>query len=124
MDQIRLNISGFTLIELLVVIVILAILTTLGIVQYNGINMKARDSARRADLHEIASALEINKTPQGYISLQVDQFSSLQWFGPSGDAYCIASGSPADPVNSSSWGNNCPAGFATVAPEMPAASFT
>jgi len=114
------NLKGFTLVELLVVIAILAILTTVGIVQYWGINARARDSARRADIYEIASALEVNKAVQGYSPLQTGQFSSFQWADPKGEAYCIGVGSPADPVNTVSWGSNCPSGFETVAPGVPA----
>lgn len=116
--------EGFTIVELLVVISILAILTTIGIVQYHGINSKARDSARRADLYEIATALEVNKIPDGYISLQTNQFSSFQWADPGGNSYCIASGNPADPEAALPWGNSCPSGFTIVAPGVPAGTFT
>lgn len=115
---------GFTLVELLVVISILAILATVGAIQYIGLNAKARDSARRADLYAITTALEVYKTPEMYNSLQPGQFSSFQWTDPKGDSYCIASGMPSDPVDTSSWGNTCPAGFTAVAPGVPSGSFT
>lgn len=111
--------SGFTLIEILVVIVILAILSTLAIVQYYGINAKARDSARRADVYEIATALEVNKVPEGYVPLQVNQFSFFQWVDPAGNVYCIASGNPANPSETAAWGNSCPVGFSVVAVGVP-----
>lgn len=113
------NRKGFTIVELLVVITILAILGILAVVQYQGINTRARDSARRADIYEVATALEVNKTPEGYIPLQVNQFSSFQWIDPGGDVYCIASGNPADPTDTSAWGNSCPVGFNIIEPGVP-----
>lgn len=111
------------MVELLVVIVILAILVTLGVVQYWGINSRARDSARRADIYEISIALEAHKLQQSYTPLAVSQFSSFQWADPSGDAYCISTGNPADPANTSAWGTTCPSGFDEVAPGVPAETF-
>lgn len=51
--------KGFTLIELLIVIVIIGILATvvIGIVGVNG-QRKARDTKKKADIHEIQTALE------------------------------------------------------------------
>jgi len=50
--------SGFTMIELLIVIAILAILTVLGISSFSTSQMKSRDARRKADLENIAKALE------------------------------------------------------------------
>lgn len=116
--------SGFTLVELVVVLTILAILGTIGLLQYRGVTSRARDSARKADVYEISTALEVNKTPQGYISLQGNQFSSFQWQDSQGNVYCIASGSPSDPVASVAWGSSCPSGFVVAAPGAPPGSFT
>lgn len=117
------NDLGFTLVELLVVIVILAILGTLTMVQYHGINAKARDSARRADIYAISTALEVNKKLEGYSPLQTNQFSSFQWGDPLGDVYCIGTGNLPDPGNTTAWGESCPSGFLAVAPGVPAGSF-
>lgn len=54
------NISslGFTIVELLIVIIIIGILATITIVQYNGAQAHARDLDRRADVANITKALE------------------------------------------------------------------
>lgn len=49
---------GFTLIELLIVIVIVAILSTIGIVYYGNFLKNSRDAKRQSDLKFIQSALE------------------------------------------------------------------
>lgn len=49
---------GFTLVELLVVIAILAILSTLGVTNFQSARIKARDLARKSDLQTIAKSLE------------------------------------------------------------------
>ncbi len=51
--------KGFTLIELLVVISIIAVLSIIGISTYQGIQAKTRDSVRKRDLNNLATALEI-----------------------------------------------------------------
>lgn len=48
---------GFTLIELLVVISIIAILTTIGIVSFQGAQRSARDAKRKNDLKVVQYAL-------------------------------------------------------------------
>lgn len=42
--------AGFTIVELQIVIVVIAILATISIVAYNGIQQRARDSQRKSDL--------------------------------------------------------------------------
>lgn len=51
--------SGFTLVELLVVITILALLTRIGVVFFQGTQIKTRDAKRKQDLSSLAVALEI-----------------------------------------------------------------
>ena len=50
---------GFTLIELLVTISIIAVLSSIGLIVYQGVQSKARDSIRKSDLQKLAIALEI-----------------------------------------------------------------
>lgn len=54
----RKNMSGFTIIELLIVIVIIAILAAITLVAYNGVQVKARDSARSESVAQLQKALE------------------------------------------------------------------
>ena len=51
--------KGFTLIELLVTVSIIAILSTIGLVSFQGTQAKARDAIRKDDLNKLATALEI-----------------------------------------------------------------
>lgn len=53
------SISGFTLVELLIVITIIAILAAIGIVSYNGIQSRARDSKRVEDVSHIGRSLQL-----------------------------------------------------------------
>ena len=50
---------GFTIVELLIVIVVIAILATISIVTYVGIQNRARDTQRKQDVASIARALEM-----------------------------------------------------------------
>lgn len=60
--------SGFTLVELLVVISIIAILSTIGITVYSGVQKTAQDTKRKVDINAIAKAYEqkYNFTTQTY----------------------------------------------------------
>lgn len=57
---------GFTLVELLVTVSIIAILATIAIGAYNGLQKNGRDAKRQADLKVIQSALEQYKADQNY----------------------------------------------------------
>lgn len=51
--------SGFTIVELSIVIVIIAILATITIVAYNGVQQRGRDTQRKQDIANIRKALEL-----------------------------------------------------------------
>lgn len=51
--------KGFSLIELIVVITIIAVVTAVGFVSFGGVNKKARDGRRMADLEKYRVALEM-----------------------------------------------------------------
>lgn len=53
------NRQGFTLIELLVVVAIIGLLATLATIGLNNSRKKARDVKRKADISQIAKALEL-----------------------------------------------------------------
>lgn len=57
--------KGFTLVELLIVIVIIGILATIGIASFSSSQMKSRDTQRKANLKQIANALEIYYNDKG-----------------------------------------------------------
>jgi type II secretion system protein G len=57
--------SGFTIVELLIVIVIIGILAAITIVAYNGIQQRARDSARTSDIAGVQKALELYRADNG-----------------------------------------------------------
>lgn len=57
--------QGFTLIELLIVMAILGILAMVGLSNFRTSQLKARDTQRKADLKQIANALEAYMSDQG-----------------------------------------------------------
>lgn len=57
--------KGFTIVELLIVIVIIGILAALTITAYNGIQQRARDSERMAEMKSIEKALALYAADNG-----------------------------------------------------------
>ncbi|MDD5416260.1 MAG: type II secretion system protein [Candidatus Daviesbacteria bacterium] len=56
---------GFTMVELLVVISIIAILSTIGLIVYGGIQSKSRDTYRLSSLRDLNIALEAYNSING-----------------------------------------------------------
>src|SRR5260221_10781429 len=71
--------KGFTLVELMVTISIIAILTTIGLVVYTGVQAGARDAKRKGDMDAFSSAYETNydafNTTGRYRALVATDFS-------------------------------------------------
>jgi prepilin-type N-terminal cleavage/methylation domain-containing protein len=59
------NRSAFTLIELLVVMAIIGILVTVGLVSFRSSQARSRDAARKSDLKQISSSLELYYSDHG-----------------------------------------------------------
>lgn len=101
------NVKAFTLIELLVVISIIAILSAVGLVTYNGIRTRAQDAKIKSDLNAIKKAYESNYDPTanggqgGYKSLSTDGINSTYFADgklpkqPGGTSYSFAYGPDA-----------------------------
>jgi type II secretion system protein G len=51
--------SGFTIVELLIVVVVIGILAAIVIVAYNGVQARARDARRLADIQTVNKALQL-----------------------------------------------------------------
>lgn len=60
-----LSVKGFTLIELLVVMAIIGTLATLFVANFNAARQRARDAARKSDVHNIETALRLYKNDNG-----------------------------------------------------------
>jgi len=87
--------KGFTLIELLVVISIISLLASVILVALTGARSKARDTKRRADLRQLATALE----------LYYNDNRNYPCTGQAGAANCpVPLGSH---TSNSWWGANC-----------------
>lgn len=56
---------GFTIVELLIVIVVIAILASITVVAYNGMQQRSRDSIRMSALNAVAKALEAQYVANG-----------------------------------------------------------
>lgn len=57
--------KGFTIVELLIVIVVIAILASISVVAYNGIQQRARDSQRFSDFSLMQKALTMYYADNG-----------------------------------------------------------
>lgn len=68
--------KGFTIVELLIVIVVIAILATLVIVTFTGIQQRARDSKRQTDVNALDAHLEAYYADNGYYPTVTDLQSS------------------------------------------------
>lgn len=112
---------GFTIVELLIVIVVIAILASITIVAYNGVQQRARDVRRVSDAQAIVQALEIYRldngqyppplySGSGYLdgweaSAKEDPGEFLSQLKP----ISFSGGTPVDPINNATDTNFLPA---------------
>jgi prepilin-type N-terminal cleavage/methylation domain-containing protein len=98
-DRLRQH-SGFTIVELLVVIVVIAILATLSVVAYNGIQVRAGSAALKSDLSSAARQLGMeyatNEQYPGNDNVKTDNPTFLKKSGSTafqytriGSGYCL-----------------------------------
>lgn len=73
--------AGFTLLEILVVMVIIGILAAMGIGNYMGSQMKARDARRKQELRQIANAVELFYNDHGVFPTSTDPDRKIQGCG-------------------------------------------
>lgn len=66
LTKVKKDTSGFTIVELLIVIVVIGILAALVINTFSGIQARARDTERKADVNSIHSNLAVYYTDNGY----------------------------------------------------------
>lgn len=64
--------SGFTIVELLIVVVVIAILASITIVSYNGIQGRAHDTAVQSDLQNMVTFVEIYRATNGRLPRDTD----------------------------------------------------
>lgn len=57
--------SGFTIVELLIVIVVIAILASISVVAYTGIQARGRDSVRKQDIASLVKATQLYAVDKG-----------------------------------------------------------
>ena len=72
------NQSGFTIVELLIVIVVIGILAALVVTTYGGIQAKARDSKRQADLQALQTQIEAFYATNSYYP-SLAEINSTTW---------------------------------------------
>ncbi|MGB3945999.1 MAG: type II secretion system protein [Candidatus Saccharimonadales bacterium] len=70
---------GFTIVELLIVIVVIGVLAAITVIAFSGIQNKARDSGRLADMKTIIKALETYKTNNGIYPDEVSTLNAGGW---------------------------------------------
>lgn len=69
--------SGFTIVELLIVIVVIAILATISIVAYSGIQNRANDTAIQSDLRSVGQKFLAFQATEGRLPISSADFSSM-----------------------------------------------
>lgn len=92
MKHMRKSVTGFTIVELLIVIVVIAILASISVVAYNGIQERARFSSMRSDIASINKAIQLYYADNGSYPITPGTSSSCSgswcgWDQVSGDGF-------------------------------------
>lgn len=66
MSRMKKSTSGFTVVELTIVIAVIAVLATIVLVGYSGVQERARDAKRMNDLTMIAEAIQTYRIKEGH----------------------------------------------------------
>ena len=85
--------TGFTIVELLIVIVVIAILAAISVVAYTGIQQRARDNIRKADIEQIAKALELHYIDYGIFTKPGELCSDTSFGKDNCDSVLVNTGS-------------------------------
>lgn len=92
---------GFTLIELLIVVAIIAILSTLLMVNFIAVRQRGKDAQRKGDLRQIQSALELYRADQSGYPATLGNCSSGTRLGNPACSTIYIQKLPKDPNGSS-----------------------
>lgn len=79
--------TGYTIVELLIVIVIIAILASITVVAYNGVQRRAKDTARYADLVQVDRLIQLYR-------VQNDSYPIPAGGMVAGKIYCVGTNFP------------------------------
>lgn len=89
---------GFTIVELLIVVIVIAILATITIVSFNGIQQRARTSAvqnevsqlvRQIEAAKISSGTEQYPDNQSAANLRVNSGLTVNYYKTASNTYCV-----------------------------------
>lgn len=78
--------SGFTIVELLIVVVVIAILATISVVAYSGIQTRALNMARNLESQQWHKILQLYRAYEGHLPTVPSQSYCLGSGFPNGDA--------------------------------------
>ena len=84
----RKSISGFTIVELLIVIVVIAILAAISVVEYSGIQNRAKNSQIQAAAASYAKSLQLYATDNGLLPTPGQSGGSYSCLGNYDDGTC------------------------------------
>ncbi|MEI7477456.1 MAG: prepilin-type N-terminal cleavage/methylation domain-containing protein [bacterium] len=94
--------KSFTLIEMLIVVVIIGILAAALIPRLQSVQARARDTKRKADLHQIGTAMAIYKEDNGNYNPLWQAYPNVQYMG----TFFIADNNPNHQTNHNTTGIN------------------